>query len=113
MTASEAGSRLFAPGFPTGVHESGEGEIRDVAAAETLESVKKIVRASLHIGPEAPLGDDMPLIGNEYDLDSLDVLLVVTTIEKEFGMKFPDRAISAQAFQTIRSLADFVESHRS
>jgi acyl carrier protein len=51
----------------------------------------------------------MPLMGGEYDLDSLDVLLVVTNIEKEFGIKIADRQVGRQAFATVATLAAFVD----
>ena len=82
-----------------------------VAQRQTLDEVKVIVRESLKLGPEVELDDLMPLVGGEYDMDSLDILLVVTNIEKSFGIKIPDRSVGKSVFQTISTLADFVESH--
>jgi acyl carrier protein len=80
--------------------------------AATLERVRRVVRDSLKIGPDSPMDDQMPLIGGAHDLDSLDALLVVTNIEKEFKIRIPDRTVGRQAFSSIRSLADFVESQQ-
>lgn len=79
-------------------------------SSATIDRVKQIVRDSLKLTPEAKMDDHMPLIGGEHDFDSLDVLLVVTNIEKEFGIKIPDRKVGRQVFTSIDTLAQFVEN---
>jgi len=79
-------------------------------STQTLDQVKRVIRESLKLGPDAVVDDQMPLIGGEYDLDSLDILLVVTNIEKSFGKQIPDRAVGRSAFTTVSTLADFVEA---
>ena len=74
-----------------------------------IDRVKVIVRESLKIDPGAAIDDRMPLIDGDYDFDSLDVLLVVTNIEKEFGIRIPDRQVGRQVFANVSSLAQFVE----
>ena len=54
---------------------------------DTVERVKALLRCDLKLGQDAVLEDETPLMGGEYDLDSLDVLLLVTSVEKEFGIK--------------------------
>jgi acyl carrier protein len=78
--------------------------------SETLERVKGVLRECLKLGPSAVIEDDMPLIGGDYDLDSLDILLVVTSIEKEFNVKIPNESLGRSAFESVVTLADFVES---
>lgn len=80
------------------------------ASEETINRIKEILRTSLKYDADTPLDDDSPLIGGEFDLDSLDILLVVTTIEKEFGIRIRDDKMDRKAFTTIRTLADFVDS---
>lgn len=80
---------------------------------QTLHRVKRIIRDSLKLGADADIGDAMPLIGGEYDLDSLDILLVVTNIEKEFAIKIPNEAVGREAFANVTTLAEFVESHQN
>jgi len=79
------------------------------ATVETVQRVKLVLRSSLKLDDDAELADDMPLIGGEYDLDSLDILLVITNVEKDFGVQIRDGTIDRTAFATIRSLADYVE----
>lgn len=80
------------------------------ATIETIQRVKSILRTSLKYDASAELADDMPLIGGEYDLDSLDILLVITNIEKDFGIRIREETMNRKAFTTIRTLADFVDS---
>jgi 3-hydroxyacyl-[acyl-carrier-protein] dehydratase len=76
----------------------------------TLDRLKEILRRDLKLGPDLPIPDDMPLIGSQMDLDSLDMLLLVTHIEKEFGVKIPSQAMGNAAFQSVQTLATYVES---
>lgn len=78
-------------------------------SAETLERVKQVVRESIKIDKAAVLADDMKLVGGEYEIDSLDVLLIITNVEKEFGVQIREGTIDKTAFATVGTLADFVE----
>jgi 3-hydroxyacyl-[acyl-carrier-protein] dehydratase len=46
------------------------------------------------------------------DLDSLDMLLLITSIERQFKMRIADRASGEEAFQSVGSLARYVQKHR-
>jgi len=76
-----------------------------------MERIKALLRRELKLGDDAEVRDDTPLLGGEFDLDSLDVLLVVTSVEKEFGIKIPNEAVSQDAFVDVATLARFVEDH--
>lgn len=76
---------------------------------ETLDRVKKVIRACLKLSEQAVLEDTMPLVGGEYDLDSLDILLIVTELEKEFGVKIKEGTMGKAAFKDIKTLGAFVE----
>ena len=78
--------------------------------AATLERIKTILRRDLKLGANAPIPDDMPFFGADTDLDSLDILLLVTTIEKEFGIRIPSEQVGREAFQSPQALAEFVEA---
>jgi len=81
------------------------------STTETMERIKALLRRELKLGDDAEVRDDTPLLGGEFDLDSLDVLLVVTSVEKEFGIKIPNEAVSQDAFVDVATLARFVEDH--
>ena len=79
---------------------------------ETLCRIKDVIRRSLRIDAMAPMSDDMPLIGGEFELDSLDILLIVTELEKEFGIRVKDAGMSRSVFTNIQTLGEFVEQMR-
>ena len=76
---------------------------------ETLSRVKKVIRVCLKVDEATPLDDTMPLVGGEYDLDSLDILLIVTELEKEFGIKIHEGSMGKAAFTSIETLGAFIE----
>lgn len=79
-------------------------------SAETLTRVKDVLRACLKLDEQTPINDMMPLIGGEYDLDSLDILLIVTELEKTFGVKIVEGSMGKAAFTDVRTLGAFIES---
>jgi len=56
-----------------------------VRRASTGDRIKRILRRDLKLPEDARIEDGMPLLGGQFDLDSLDILLLVTSVEKEFG----------------------------
>ena len=81
------------------------------STTETMERIKALLRRELKLGDDAEVRDDTPLLGGEFDLDSLDVLLVVTSVEKEFGIKIPNEAVGQDVFVDVATLVRFVEDH--
>ncbi len=77
---------------------------------DTLNRVKRVIRACLKVDPAAPLSDSMPLVDGEYDLDSLDILLIVSELEREFEVRIVDGAMDRNAFVSVETLAAFIES---
>ncbi len=84
-----------------------------MAADTTIDRIKTILRRDLKLGADARVDDEMPLAGGEFDLDSLDMLMLVTSVEKEFGFKFQNGQVGRDAFRSVRTLADFVASARA
>lgn len=78
---------------------------------QTLEQVKALLRRDLKLGPDMAISDDMPFFGSEIDLDSLDILLLMTSIEKQFGIKIPSEAVGKEVFQNVTTLATYLEEH--
>lgn len=76
---------------------------------EILSRVKSVIRRCLKLDGEAPIDDGMALAGGEYELDSLDILLIVTEMEKEFGIKINESGMDRKAFASVESLGAFVE----
>jgi acyl carrier protein len=76
----------------------------------TIDRIRVILRRDLKLGEDATISDHMALAGGEFDLDSLDLLLLLTSIEKEFGIKVVEGSIKREAFATLASLSAFIES---
>jgi len=77
-------------------------------AEEVKERVRKIVSRSIggeYADKEIP--DGMKLIGNL--LDSMAVNSLIVALEEDFGFAFEDEDLSAEAFDTVESLADLVK----
>lgn len=79
------------------------------ASRQTLDQVKDILRRDLKLGSDFEITDDMPLVGSELDLDSLDFLMVVTSVEKQLGYKIPNEDIGPDIFTSVDTLAGYLE----
>ncbi|MEE9403290.1 MAG: phosphopantetheine-binding protein [Algisphaera sp.] len=77
----------------------------------TLDQIKCILRRDLKLGDNFEIADDMPLGGDDLDLDSLDFLMVVTSIEKQMGYKIPNQDIGPDIFTSVDRLAGYLEPH--
>ena len=84
-----------------------------VVDPDILQQIKFILRRDLKLGADAPLPDDMPFFGGDLDLDSLDMLLLVTSIERQFGVKIPNEAVGKDVFQSVATLTRYVQAQRA
>ena len=76
-----------------------------------LDEVKSVVGSALQIGPRVREMDGAaPLLGAVPELDSMAVVSVITALEEHFGITVEDDEIGAATFETLGSLARFVES---
>jgi acyl carrier protein len=75
-----------------------------------LQEVTNILADVLSLGERKnSLKADSVLLGNIPELDSMAVVNVITALEDHFGITVDDDEISAQTFETVRTLTDFVE----
>jgi len=59
------------------------------------------------------LADDAPLVGGGLDLDSIDVLELVTGVEKRYGLRIEDPDLVVRVFTSVRTLASHITAHRA
>ncbi len=79
-------------------------------AADTVVAVIDIIASSLQLGERGrSLTSESRLLGAIPEFDSMAVVVVVTSLEERFGFAVDDDEIDAEVFQTVGSLADFVE----
>jgi acyl carrier protein len=80
---------------------------------ETLDGVKAVLTETLGIEDRAnTLGPETQLFGAIPELDSLAVVEVITALEERFAFQIEDDDFSGEVFETVGSLATFVEQHR-
>ncbi len=75
------------------------------------ERLKKVIVDELNleeINPEE-IEDDAPLFGEGLGLDSLDAVEIVVLLEKHFGVVVQNLDEGKAAFQSINTLAAYVE----
>lgn len=83
-----------------------------MGANETLKTrVKEMLVRQLKLQVEPlEITDDEPLFGEEgLGLDSIDVLEVVASVEKEFGVRIQSQEEGERVLQNIETLASFVD----
>lgn len=76
----------------------------------TLDRLKGILRDTLHLGARADaLTAASPLLGAVPEFDSMAVVTVLTMIEDDFGIAVSDDEVSADVFESLGTLTQFVE----
>lgn len=82
-------------------------------SSATLDSVKAVIVRTLEISDHADALDaETALFGSMPELDSLALLELATALEDEFGFVIADEDFTEEVFETIGSLAEFVERRR-
>jgi acyl carrier protein len=77
---------------------------------DPLLLAKDILRTALQLGARAnALRSDSPLMGSFPEFNSLTVVAIVSAIEEHTGCAVNDAEITAGVFETVGSLADFIE----
>ncbi len=83
-----------------------------MGASETLkEKVKEMLvrQLKLQVGA-AEITDEEPLFGDDgLGLDSIDVLEVVASVEREFGVRIQSQEEGEKVLRNIETLASFVD----
>ncbi|ALK95194.1 acyl carrier protein [Massilia sp. WF1] len=75
-----------------------------------LNEVKNLLIDVLNLGDAGQALDaGSPLLGSLPELDSMAVVTLIGALEEHFGIVIDDDDISASTFETLGSLAAFVE----
>ena len=79
-----------------------------------LDEVRNVVGGALQIGERVQQMDAAaPLLGAVPELDSMAVVSLITALEEHFGITVADDEIGASTFETLGSLARFIEDKLS
>lgn len=58
------------------------------------------------------MDDDAPLFGEGFGLDSIDALELVVLLERDYGIVIKDIEAGRPAFQSVRTLTEFIKARR-
>ncbi|MDD4649774.1 MAG: phosphopantetheine-binding protein [Desulfoplanes sp.] len=61
----------------------------------------------------AEIEDNEPLFGEGLGLDSLDAVVIVVLVQRHFGVEITDMDEGKKAFESINTLAAFIEENRT
>ena len=81
--------------------------------SDTFVRVERLMRRDLKLGGDIEINENTPFFGSNADIDSLDILLLLGSIEKEFGLRIPSEAIGREVFQNVGTLVGYVEQNRA
>ncbi len=82
--------------------------------SELTEELKAKIITQLNLEDisVADLNDDTPLFGDGLGLDSIDALELIVMLDKSYGIKLADPKEGRKVFETIQTMADFIEANR-
>lgn len=76
----------------------------------TIDLVKRLLGETLQLGNRADsFTETTPLLGAIPELDSMAVVTVIAALDESFDIDIDDGDISAEVFDTVGALADFVD----
>lgn len=88
-----------------------EDTLMETTSTATLADVRSVLIETLGVEDRAESIDAAtPLLGSLPELDSMAVLEVVAALESRFGITVDDEEVTAEAFETLGSLAALVDS---
>ena len=70
--------------------------------------VKELLQAATARDDASTWSQDTPLLGHVAELDSMAIVTFFTALEEEYGVFIDDDEVSAELFETLGSLTEFV-----
>jgi acyl carrier protein len=84
--------------------------MKETGAAQVTDELRRLLAEVLQLNAKrAALTPESRLLGEIPEFDSMAVVAVITAIEERFGFTVEDDEISADVFETLGTLAAFVE----
>jgi acyl carrier protein len=79
-----------------------------------IQKIKEQVIEVLNLEEITPqdIDTDAPLFGDGLGLDSIDALELIVLLEKQYGIKIEDPKDGKKIFFSIRTIAEYIESHK-
>lgn len=74
-----------------------------------FDEVRQLISEMLQLGDRlGKLGPDAPLLGSITEFDSMAVVALISILEERFGIQIADDEISAETFETLGTVYEFV-----
>lgn len=82
---------------------------------ELIHTLKEQIIEALNLEEITPddIDDNAPLFGDGLGLDSIDAMELIVILEKNYGIKIASPAESKVIFESVASIAEYVEAHRT
>lgn len=85
----------------------------EMTGTTTLDDVRSVLAETLGIEDRiGTLDAGTPLLGSLPELDSMAVVELVAVLEERFALEISDDDITGDVFETLGSLAAFVDAKR-
>jgi acyl carrier protein len=82
-----------------------------MSAPQIIERLKPLLRDTLQLGRRADsLTASSRLLGTIPEFDSMAVVSVITLIEEQFDISVADDEVSADVFESMGTLAEFIRT---
>ncbi len=85
------------------------GAVVSISREQVFQAVQQIVQVDLKFSTVAFV-EDLQLVGGGIELDSLDLLMLVTGIEKKFGYKISTHKMNRDTMVNVGIFIDFVHA---
>jgi len=81
---------------------------------QLLQELKKKIVEELQLKEVTPdeLADDTPFFDGGLGLDSVDLLLLVALVDREYGVEIFSRELGEKVFITLSTLAQYIAENR-
>lgn len=74
-----------------------------------FDEVKLLIGEILQLGDRTrAFGPETPLLGSIPEFDSMAVVTLIHALEQQFGIQIADDEVSAETFETVGRVYDFV-----
>jgi acyl carrier protein len=79
------------------------------------DQLKKIIVEDLNLVQVLPeeIGDDDPLFGDRFGLDSIDAVELVFQLKKHFGVVIKNQSEGRSILQSVNTISAFIEKRKA
>ena len=81
---------------------------------ELLQELKQKIVEELDLKEVTPaeLPDDTPFFDGGLGLDSVDLMVLVALVDRDYGVEIFNRELGEKVFITLSTLAEYITKHR-